>query len=231
MDHVMIALSGPAPRASQPARPAASADPYDFGRATGFFIPRFRNTAEPYAPFRRGYMVQGGIGRGEGWYMLAHGEMLACADNRITLDPTRRDAWGVPAARIACSPTVNEQAMIADAVAALRDMAAAAGLAIRMPPSGRLLDTVAFNLWKSRIVAPSGAFWPGSAVHEIGGAPMGDDPGTSVVNPFGQLWDAPNVVVADGACFPSGCCQNVTLTIMALAVRACRHLARSRPAG
>jgi len=31
--------------------------------------------------------------------------------------------------------------------------------------------------------------------------------------------------VADGSCFVSSACQNPTLTMMALAVRACDHLA------
>jgi choline dehydrogenase-like flavoprotein len=52
-----------------------------------------------------------------------------------------------------------------------------------------------------------------------------------VVDRYGRLWEVPNVVVADGACFPSGCCQNVTLTIMALAARAAEHLARELLAG
>jgi choline dehydrogenase-like flavoprotein len=230
MDHVMLGLAGPAPPAER-ARHDAEADPYDFGRATGFYIPRFRNAERPHAGFRRGYTVQGGIGRGPSWYLLAHGEMLAQSENRISVDAGRRDAWGIPVARIECTLSSNETAMIEDASATMREMAEAAGLQIRMPPSGRMLDTLAFNLWKNRLLAPSGAFWPGSAIHEIGGAPMGDDPAVSVLNRFGQCWDAPNVFVTDGACFPSGCSQNITLTIMALTVRACDHLVKEYRTG
>ncbi|MGH9389078.1 MAG: GMC oxidoreductase, partial [Vicinamibacteria bacterium] len=75
------------------------------------------------------------------------------------------------------------------------------------------------------------AFLPGSAIHEIGGAGMGHDSGTSVLDRFGRCWDAPNVLVTDGACFPSGCSQNVTLTVMALTVRACDHLVLEYRAG
>ena len=60
---------------------------------------------------------------------------------------------------------------------------------------------------------------------------MGTDPASSVLDPFGRLWDAGNVVVADGAAFPAGCWQNITLTIMALAVRAAEHLAQELRAG
>lgn len=231
MDHVMIGLAGPSPSGDSDSRAEKESEPYDFGRATGFCIPRFRNAERPHPSFRRGYTVQGGIGRGPGWYLLAHGEMLARSENRITIDVNNRDAWGIPAAHVECAPSSNEAAMIQDASIALREMAVAAGLQVRMPPSGRLLDVLAYKLWKSRMFSPSGAFLPGSAVHEIGGAPMGTDPGASVLNRFGQCWDAPNVFVTDGACFPSGCSQNVTLTIMALTVRACDHLVREYRAG
>ena len=52
-----------------------------------------------------------------------------------------------------------------------------------------------------------------------------------MTDPWGRLWDADNVFVADGACFPCGLWQNVTLTIMALAVRASRRVTRDFRAG
>jgi choline dehydrogenase-like flavoprotein len=60
---------------------------------------------------------------------------------------------------------------------------------------------------------------------------MGSDPATSVLDPWGRCWDAPRVVVADAACFPSGCSQNITLTIMALTARACERLASEHRSG
>jgi choline dehydrogenase-like flavoprotein len=157
--------------------------------------------------------------------MLAHGEMLARKENRVVLDPTRRDTFGVPAAHITCTPSPNEEAIAADAAEEMRAMAAAAGLEVRMA-AGSVFARLALKLWEKRLFAPSGAFLPGSAAHESGGAAMGSDARTSVTDRFGALWDAPNVVVADGAAFPSGCCQNVTLTLMALAARAAEHLAK-----
>jgi choline dehydrogenase-like flavoprotein len=231
MDHVMVPMTGPSPRPATAATADDHIDPYDFGRSTGLYVPRFRNVDGAHPRFRRGYAVQGGVGRGDGWYLLAHGEMLARLENRVTIDRERRDAFGIPVARIDCTPSGNEVAMIEDATTAMREMAAAAGLRVRMPASGRLLDALAFQLWKGRILDASGAFLPGSAVHELGGAVMGDDPAASVVNAFGQCWDAPNVFVADGASFPSGCSQNATIAIMALAVRACEHLVAEYRAG
>ena len=193
---------------------------HDFGGATGFLIPR------------GGYGIQGGIGRaGPSWYMLAHGGMLARAENRVTLHPTVTDAHGAPVAHIACAHSPAEDALAAEQLRAMRELAASAGLSVRTPPSGRPLDALAFRLARSRLLAPSGAFLPGSAAHEIGGAGMGLDPADSVTDPWGRVWDADNVVVADGAAFPGGCWQNVTLTIMALALRAARHVVSERQAG
>ena len=72
---------------------------------------------------------------------------------------------------------------------------------------------------ESRTLAP-----PGTAFHEVGTARMGNDPKTSVLNRFNQSWDVPNLFITDGSCFPSQGCQNPTLTIMALTVRACDYI-------
>ena len=65
---------------------------------------------------------------------------------------------------------------------------------------------------------------PGLAIHEVGTARMGDDPKTSVVNRWQQAHDVSNLFVMDGSVYPSSACQNPTLTIMALASRACDYL-------
>jgi choline dehydrogenase-like flavoprotein len=62
---------------------------------------------------------------------------------------------------------------------------------------------------------------PGMFVHEVGGARMGSDPKSSVVDPFGRCWDVPNLFVTDGACWPTSGWQNPTLTEMAITARAC----------
>ena len=56
-----------------------------------------------------------------------------------------------------------------------------------------------------------------------GGACMGADPRSSVVNKFSQLHDAANVFVTDGAQMSSSACQNPSLTYMALSARAADH--------
>ena len=66
---------------------------------------------------------------------------------------------------------------------------------------------------------------PGDATHEVGTARMGNDPKTSVLNRFNQAHDVKNLFVVDGSAFVSIAEKNVTLTIIALAWRACDYLA------
>jgi choline dehydrogenase-like flavoprotein len=62
---------------------------------------------------------------------------------------------------------------------------------------------------------------PGLTIHEMGGARMGRDPKTSVLNGHNQAHDVKNLFVTDGACMTSSACQNPSLTYMALTARAC----------
>ncbi len=55
---------------------------------------------------------------------------------------------------------------------------------------------------------------------------MGTDPSNSVLKAWGQIWEMPNVVVADASAFPRSGVTGATLTVMAHAKRVCRHLAR-----
>jgi choline dehydrogenase-like flavoprotein len=58
----------------------------------------------------------------------------------------------------------------------------------------------------------------------VGTARMGNDAKTSVLNRFNQAHDVPNLFVTDGACYVSIGCQNPTLTMMAITVRACDYI-------
>jgi choline dehydrogenase-like flavoprotein len=59
----------------------------------------------------------------------------------------------------------------------------------------------------------------GSIIHEAGGARMGNDPATSVLNAQCQAHDCRNLFIADGAPFVGQADKNPTWTIMALAWR------------
>jgi choline dehydrogenase-like flavoprotein len=202
-------------------------DPYSGPhRANGIYVVRYRNLLKGnrQADFIRGYGFQGSAGAvfnqdAEGFgasykkavktgtYRIslgAFGESLARHENSISIDPKLKDKWGIPALHISMTHGENEKALHEDAAATAGEMLEAAG---------------ARNIEIRSTVSE-----PGMAIHELGTARMGNDPKTSVTDPFCQLHDVKNVLVMDGACFVSSGCQNPTLTMMAVAVRACDHL-------
>ena len=61
------------------------------------------------------------------------------------------------------------------------------------------------------------------AIHEMGSARMGNDPKTSVLNKWNQVWDAKNVFVTDGSFMVSSSCVNPSLSYMAFTARAADH--------
>ena len=71
----------------------------------------------------------------------------------------------------------------------------------------------------------------GAAIHESGGARMGTDPATSVLNGHNQSWDVPNLFVTDASAFPTSGTSGTTLTIMALSIRAAEFIAEELRAG
>ncbi|HEU4532709.1 MAG TPA: GMC family oxidoreductase, partial [Polyangiaceae bacterium] len=215
MDHVSFAMLGEVP--DPPAAP-----PPPFGGPHGVLLPRFRNLAGRRPDYVGGFGYWGGAGRafgGSRFLFVGYGEVLPRPDNAVTLDASRRDAAGRPLAHVAMSWGDNERAMMRDARDCLREMLERAGM---------------------RITHESDALQvPGRFVHETGGAPMGETPRASVLDPENRLWSVPNVLVVDGACFPRCGYQNPTLTMLALCDRACDRLVarlargerRARPGG
>ena len=203
-------------------------DKYHSGRRpNGVYIPRYRNVGNDRRDYVRGFGYQASASR-IGWQrniaeyafgaelkealsepgpwvmgMIGFGETLPHHDNRVTLDRSRRDKWGLPVLAMDCRIRDNEQAMRTDMMNDAAEMLEAAGAT-----SIRSFDEY---------------YEFGSTIHEMGAARMGRDPKTSVLNGFNQVWDAPNVFVTDGACMTSSACQNPSLTYMALTARAAHY--------
>jgi choline dehydrogenase-like flavoprotein len=72
---------------------------------------------------------------------------------------------------------------------------------------------------------------PGTIIHEVGTARMGDSPKNSVLNSYCQAHDVKNLFVMDGACFVSNPDKNPTLAINAFAWRGCDYLAEEMRKG
>ena len=223
MDHMWVAGGASGEFPDMPGKPSLNAA----RRPGGPYVIRFRNTANGprHKDFLRGYGFQGGSqlnfsmgapGFGAAykqavlnglWTMqlVGFGECLPYKHNKVSINKNLNDVFGIPVLHIDVSWGDNERAMI-------RDMAVTAGE--MMEASGaKNIQTFAYE---NRI--------PGYGIHEMGGARMGKDPKQSVLNQFQQSHDVKNLFVMDAAGFPSGACQNPTLTIMALAVRSTDYL-------
>jgi choline dehydrogenase-like flavoprotein len=68
------------------------------------------------------------------------------------------------------------------------------------------------------------------AAHQMGTCRMGDDPQTSVANPYGELHDTPGVWIGDASAFPTSSGTNPMITIMALAHRTGEAILQTNPA-
>ena len=205
-------------------------DPYDFGQQSGIYIPSFRNVGgNDGRGFLRGYALLGSVGRLEpGWFFMAIGEVLPRADNRVEIDPAKRDAWGIPVAKVTLTHSDNERAMIRDMNQSLKEVSETFGLPDDLLGRESLISKLAYKLAGPLVYTPEGALIPGSSIHETGGACMGDDPRRHVTDARNRLHDAPNVYVTDSASFPTNPFHNPGLTIMALSARAGAQIAERR---
>jgi choline dehydrogenase-like flavoprotein len=141
--------------------------------------------------------------------LSARGEMIPNEKSYMELDPEKKDQWGIPVPRFHFEWSDYEIKQIAHAQQTFADMIEAAGGKVSRPPEkdGRKAMTAG-----------------GSVKHEIGVTRMSARAEDGVTNSFGQLWDCKNVFVADGGIFVSNPYKNPTLTILALAWRACDYL-------
>ena len=135
-----------------------------------------------------------------------YGEVLPRAENRITVDGTRTDRYGVPVVRIDYRIGENERKM----TAAMYDLA----------------EEIVHGMKAEPLPHKRGDLDPnGSAIHEHGTCRMGEDRKRSALNRFGRMHEVRNVFVADGSAFPTATEKNPTLTILALAWRSSDYLA------
>ena len=137
-----------------------------------------------------------------GWTIgaTAFGEMLPNHANKVSIDQTKKDKWGMPVLAIDCAIGENERLMRRDMQVDMAELLNASGV--------------------KEVQVYDAGYFPGMGIHEMGTARMGRDPKTSVLNSHNQVWDAQNVFVTDGSCMASAACVNPSLTYMALTARA-----------
>ncbi len=124
--------------------------------------------------------------------------------NYLDLDPTYRDAYGLPLLRMTFDRHENETKMSVWLTNKAAEIAKAIGPA-KMNVSPRT--------GKYTIV-------PYQSTHNTGGAVMGADPQTGAVNKYLQSWDVPNVFVVGASAFPQNGGYNPTGTVGALTFQA-----------
>jgi choline dehydrogenase-like flavoprotein len=141
------------------------------------------------------------------WFeMHPYGEVLPYARNRVTVDETQTDRYGVPLMKIDYTIGENERKMAEHMYDTAEEICRAARAELVTFERGTL-DRA------------------GSAIHEHGTVRMGADPKRSALNAWNQMHEVENVFVVDGSAFTTASEKNPTLTILALAWRATDYLA------
>ena len=196
-------------------------------KPTSHYVPRFRNIYRQETDFLRGYAAGFGaqpqrktVRKGFGaeltnqllnsketgvWNVNSHmmGETIPKSTNLVSLDPEKKDEWGIPLLNIDIDYDDNDEKMIQDFYEQFTEMYEKAGFVnISINDNGRK---------------------PGNDIHEMGGVRMGKDPQTSLLNKWNQMHGCKNVFVTDGACMTSTSTQNPSLTFMAISARAANY--------
>jgi len=145
------------------------------------------------------------------------GESPAYKQHHLDLDPNYRDSFGNPLVRITFDWQPNERKMIAFAGTKTLEIMKAINPDIISGGPGALPAHYDSAVYQS--------------THNTGGAIMGDDPDTSVVNSYLQMWNAPNVFVVGACNFPQNAGFNPTGTVGALAYRAAEGILKFHKTG
>ncbi len=133
-----------------------------------------------------------------------HTTSLPLDSNNITLDPEVRDKWGRPAIRCTYQDHPDDLATMRyfmNRSVELMEAAGALKIDASYPENGQE-----------------------GASHLLGTCRMGDDPSSSVIDPFHRCHDVPNLFLCDGSSLVTSSRGQPTMTIMALAFRAADYI-------
>ena len=130
------------------------------------------------------------------------GEMVPNEHCYMEIDKDVKDKWGIPVAKFHWKWSENELNQVRHGLETAKKIFA------NMDADPGELPSPEEAILKG-----------GEIIHEVGTTRMGDDPGTSVTNEWGQTWDCKNLFIMDGGVFASNPHKNCTLTILTLAMR------------
>lgn len=162
-------------------------------------------------PFMAAFLDPGAWGEDFCWWVDHYtqlaglwivGEDMPRDSNRITLNKSVHDRFGLPVANVHVDDHPNDTAMREHAYRQAERLYEAAGAirTFRTPP------------------------YP--STHNLGTARMSDKARDGVCNRWGQTHDISNLFISDGSQFTTGAAENPTLTIVALAIRQAEYIER-----
>jgi gluconate 2-dehydrogenase alpha chain len=132
--------------------------------------------------------------------LTVHGSSHPTRANYLDLDPTYKDAWGLPLLRMTFDFPDNDIRMSSYVTEKAVEIGRAmGGKTVAGAPRQRPYTTMVYQ-----------------TTHNTGGAVMGNDPKTSVVNRYLQSWDVPNVFIVGASAFAHNATYNPTDTVGAL---------------
>ncbi|MFO1442447.1 GMC family oxidoreductase [Bacillus sp. Bva_UNVM-123] len=148
----------------------------------------------------------------DSWF---EGASMPHRNNYFDLDPTFKDAYGVPLLRMTYNFTEQDR-KLNDYLNEQSDKVMKEMGADIIENYGKLAD---YNIV------------PYQTTHNVGGVIMGTDPTISAVNTYSQMWDADNVFVVGASSFPHNSGYNPTGTLGALAYRAAEGIIKFSKSG
>ena len=139
----------------------------------------------------------------------AYYDVIPDRSSELTLDSSRRNAWGDPLPKLAFRDAPESADLRAYSNATIKEL------------FGRMARAGGGTVLHTEEDDASG--WQD---HPAGGCRMGSDPASSVVNGWGRTHDHENLFVVGAPTCVSGSCANATLTFCALALRSADEIAR-----
>ncbi|WP_144107445.1 GMC family oxidoreductase [Paraburkholderia sp. BCC1886] len=130
------------------------------------------------------------------------GTSYSHAESYLSLDPTYKDKYGQPLLQITFDYNENDRRMARFVRDRIDEISRASG--------AKSWEAVAFP------DEPNSPFRAYDSGHTIGGAVMGLDPATSVLNRYQQHWDVHNLFVIGASAYPNNAGYNPTGTLSAL---------------
>jgi gluconate 2-dehydrogenase alpha chain len=132
----------------------------------------------------------------------ALGSVMSYRDRYLSLDPTYKDAHGLPLLRITFDWHDNEYKMVAHSAAKMDEIVRA------MKPEKQVtLVMRSGNHYDARVY---------QTTHTTGGAIIGSNPTNSVINRYSQSWQVSNLFVYGASSFPQNIGYNPTGLLAAL---------------